>query len=88
MLPLAIAACYLLSSNKYVGPNNIMEETIEYFVRCFPLSSCASRHTNAATSSGSAGLYTAHQSCGINASWDTIDHNIVVCKLGHKAEQR
>ena len=34
LLPLGIAACYLLSANKYVGPNGIMEETFDFFLRC------------------------------------------------------
>ena len=34
LLPLGIAACYLLSANKYVGPNGIMEETYDFFLRC------------------------------------------------------
>ena len=33
LLPLGIAACYLLSANKYVGPNGIMEETYDFFLR-------------------------------------------------------
>ena len=34
LLPLGIAACYLLSANKYIGPNGIMEETYDFFLRC------------------------------------------------------
>ena len=34
LLPLGFAACYLLSANKYVGPNGIMEETYDLFARC------------------------------------------------------
>ena len=33
LLPLIAAACYLMSANKYVGPNGIMEETFDYFLR-------------------------------------------------------
>lgn len=33
LLPLIAAACYLMSANKFVGPNGIMEETFDYFLR-------------------------------------------------------
>ena len=33
LLPLIAAACYLLRSNKYMGPNNVATETLEIFLR-------------------------------------------------------
>ncbi|EIE19320.1 hypothetical protein COCSUDRAFT_48909 [Coccomyxa subellipsoidea C-169] len=33
LLPLIVAACYLLRSNKYMGPNNVATETLEIFLR-------------------------------------------------------
>ena len=32
LLPLIAAAYFLMSSNKYMGPNNIMGETINIFI--------------------------------------------------------
>ena len=40
LLPLGFAACYLLSANKYVGPNGIMEETYDLFARCAACTVC------------------------------------------------
>lgn len=34
LLPLIVAACFLLRSNKYMGPNNVATETLEIFLRC------------------------------------------------------
>ena len=31
LLPLAFASCYLLRSNRFAGPNNLMQETIEIY---------------------------------------------------------
>ncbi len=33
LLPLGAAACYIFRSNKFMGPNNVMQETIEIFLR-------------------------------------------------------
>lgn len=34
LAPLSIAACYIFRSNKYLGPNNVMQDTLEIFFRC------------------------------------------------------
>jgi translocation protein SEC63 len=34
LLPLGVAACFLMSSNQYAGPNNVMRETLDIFLRC------------------------------------------------------
>eukprot|EP00884_Botryococcus_braunii_P003385 jgi/Botrbrau1/13047/Bobra.0187s0009.1 len=33
LAPLCIAACYIFRSNKFLGPNNVMQETLEIFYR-------------------------------------------------------
>jgi hypothetical protein len=33
LLPLVGAACFLLSTSKYLGPNGVMQETMEIFIR-------------------------------------------------------
>jgi hypothetical protein len=34
ILPLGIAAWFLMNSNQYMGPNNVMRETLNAFLRC------------------------------------------------------
>ena len=34
VLPLGAAAWFLFSSSKFMGPNQIMQETIDIFIRC------------------------------------------------------
>ena len=40
LLPLVGAACFLLSTNKYLGPNGVMQETLEIFCRWAGLPPC------------------------------------------------
>jgi hypothetical protein len=36
VLPMGVAAWFLFSSSKYMGPNQIMQETLDIFVRLPP----------------------------------------------------
>ena len=36
VMPLCVAARYLMTSTRYAGPNSVMAETMEIFFRCLP----------------------------------------------------
>ena len=44
LLPLGVAARYLLVSHKFAGPNQVMAETMEIFLRCAALTASACMH--------------------------------------------
>ena len=41
MVPLGIAARYLMTSTRYTGPNSVMAETMDIFFRCACACACA-----------------------------------------------